>query len=264
MKKATIYLAFALVLILSGCGKAEVPQAEARADLESMAEEMIMTPEAAKIREKSESVSQEDKETAITRRNSDEGVDLESQSDTKPDPEILNAGSEPTRVSESVNPPGSGESASRNPEAGAQPEVTPSQPVQSETASTNPTVAETPIEPIPEQVPEVSEQPPAKTIYDYEFDVEAIRLELIGLGQSMGLTHMTEDDGIACTPDTCSWASPITASENFQGDRLERALKDYVTSMPSLLSAYGGTQITSFCIYVQSNGGGSYTFYFLY
>ena len=125
-----------------------------------------------------------------------------------------------------------------------------------------------PAEPEP-AVPEEPVQPPAepekpKTIYDYAFDAGTIRAELIALGQSMGLTHITEDDGIPCTPDTCSWAAPVTASASFQGDNLERALKDYVTSMPSVIASYGGAQMTSFTIYVQDNGGGSYTFYFLY
>ena len=133
--------------------------------------------------------------------------------------------------------------------------------------------AETPAatqQPSPEPVaPEESVQPPAepekpKTIYDYAFDADAIRSELIAIGQSMGLTHITEDDGIPCTPDTCSWAAPVTASESFQGDNLKRALKDYVTSMPSMIASYGGAQLTNFTIYVQDNGGGSYTFYFLY
>lgn len=118
-------------------------------------------------------------------------------------------------------------------------------------------------------VPEEPVQPPAepeipKTIYDFAFDANAIRAELIAIGQSMGLAHITEDDGIPCTPDTCSWAAPVTASESFQGDNLKRALKDYVTSMPSIIGSYGGAQLTSFSIYVQDNGGGSYTFYFLY
>lgn len=118
-------------------------------------------------------------------------------------------------------------------------------------------------------VPEEPVQPPAqpeipKTIYDFAFDANAIWAELIAIGQSMGLAHITEDDGIPCTPDTCSWAAPVTASESFQGDNLKRALKDYVTSMPSIIGSYGGAQLTSFTIYVQDNGGGSYTFYFLY
>lgn len=166
-------------------------------------------------------------------------------------------------------------------EANSQEPSASSQPKQNESAAPTEApkepAAESPAEPPaaaqpqePEPVaPEEPVQPPAepekpKTIYDYAFDANAIRSELIALGQSMGLTHITEDDGIPCTPDTCSWAAPVTASESFQGDNLKRALKDYVTSMPSMIASYGGTQLTSFTIYVQDNGGGSYTFYFLY
>lgn len=136
-----------------------------------------------------------------------------------------------------------------------------------EPAAEPPAAAQQPSpEPVVPEKP--AEQPPEpekpKSIYDYAFDADAIRSELIAIGQSMGLTHITEDDGIPCTPDTCSWASPVTASEFFQGDNLKRALQNYVTSMPSTIASYGGTQITSFTIYVQDNGGGSYTFYFLY
>lgn len=140
----------------------------------------------------------------------------------------------------------------------AQPEPEPNQPEQ-----TKPT--EPPAEPKQEETSAPAAEPESpKTIYDYAFDVEAIRSELIALGQSMGLTHITDDDGIPCTPDTCSWASPVTASESFQGSNLKRALQNYVTSMPSTIASYGGTQITCFTIYVRDNGRGSYTFYFLY
>ena len=128
-----------------------------------------------------------------------------------------------------------------------------------------PKPTEPPAEPKQEETPVSAVEPESpKTIYDYAFDVEAIRSELIALGQSMGLTHITDDDGTPCTPDTCSWASPVTASESFQGNNLKRALQNYVTSMPSTIASYGGTQITCFTIYVRDNGGGSYTFYFLY
>lgn len=127
-----------------------------------------------------------------------------------------------------------------------------------------PPAAEPPAAREPDPAPTTPEPEKPKSIYDYAFDAGAIRSELIAIGQSMGLTHITEDDGIACTPDTCSWASPVTASESFQGDNLKRALQNYVASMPSVISSYGGTQITCFTIYVQDNGGGSYTFYFLY
>lgn len=123
----------------------------------------------------------------------------------------------------------------------------------------------TPEPPAPTPEPETpTPQPPApKSIYDYEFDVEAIRAELIAIGQSKGLTHVTTDDGNLRTPDNSSWAMPVTASQSFQGDLLKRALQDYVSSMPDVIQMTGGN-IQYFTIYVEPVGNGSYTFYFLY
>lgn len=159
------------------------------------------------------------------------------------------------------------------------PPVQDEQPVQSETLN-QPVQEETeesqPAPPAPVQtdvpdsteptVPEPVETEPSvpKSIYDYEFDIEAIRQELIALGEGMGLTHITTDDGRAVTPDTASWATPVTASESFQGANLERKLKDYVQSMPDIITAYGGNPITLFTIYTEPLGGGSYRIYFLY
>lgn len=103
-----------------------------------------------------------------------------------------------------------------------------------------------------------------KSIYDFEFDVDKIKTELIAVGESMGMTHIVYDEGVQRTPSNTSWSNPITASSSFQGSKLERALKDYVRSMPTIVQSYGGNEIKYFTIYVQSNGNGSYTFYFLY
>lgn len=132
-------------------------------------------------------------------------------------------------------------------------------------AETEPPVTEPPVPAEPPVTEPVETEPPKpKSIYDQDFDIGAIRQELISIGEGLGLSHVTEDDGIPCTPDTCSWASPVTASASFQGERLKQALHGYVTSMPSMVASYGGPQISCFTIYVRDNGGGSYTFYFLY
>ena len=137
----------------------------------------------------------------------------------------------------------------------AQPEEPPIQePAPEEPAAANP--------PAPE--PEEPEPPKPKSIYDYEFDMEAIHQELIALGEGMGLCHITMDDGRAVTPENASWATPVTASESFQGANLERKLKDYVQSMPGIITAYGGNEVTLFTIYAEPLGGGSYRIYFLY
>jgi outer membrane biosynthesis protein TonB len=116
-----------------------------------------------------------------------------------------------------------------------------------------PTKTETPTEPVK-----------PKTAYDYAFDIEAIRSDLIAVGESMGLTHITSDDGTEITPSNSSWATPVTASRSFQGENLKRKLTDYVQSMPSILSSYGGATIEYFTIYIEPLDGGSYRIYFLY
>lgn len=129
----------------------------------------------------------------------------------------------------------------------------PAEPQQPEPAE--PTQPEPPKEPEPEQ---------PKSAYDYGFDMEAIRSDLIALGEGMGLTHITTDNGTTVTPDNASWATPVTASGDFQGDRLKRKLRDYVQSMPALVTAYGGEPIEYFTIYIEPLDGGSYRIYFLY
>lgn len=120
----------------------------------------------------------------------------------------------------------------------------PTPPVQTETAESAP----------PQETP-----PQPKSIYDFEFDIDAIRAELIAVGEGIGLTHSGD-----LTPDNASWATPVTASADFQGENLKRRLKDYVQSMPELITAYGGNSIQYFTIYAEPLGGGSYWIYFLY
>lgn len=98
-----------------------------------------------------------------------------------------------------------------------------------------------------------------KSIYNYEFDVAAIRQELIAIGTGTGL----EVDR-SLTPSDSSWGNTITASTDFQGENLERALKDYVSSMPELITSYGGEPIQYFNIYAEPIEDGGYRFYFLY
>lgn len=111
---------------------------------------------------------------------------------------------------------------------------------------------------------EENKETSSKSIYDYAFDIDAIKKELIKIGENMGLKHKTTDGGKQRTPSNSSWSIPVTANEKLQGKKLERALKDYVSSMPQIIESYGGNKIEDFTIYVENNGNGSYTFYFLY
>lgn len=108
-------------------------------------------------------------------------------------------------------------------------------------------------------VPPQETPPQPKSIYDFEFDIDAIRAKLIAVGEGMGLTHSGD-----LTPDNASWATPVTASADFQGENLKRRLRDYVQSMPELITAYGGNPIQYFTIYAEPLEGGSYRIYFLY
>ena len=154
----------------------------------------------------------------------------------------------PAPESEATAAPETAPVSEPSPETMPASEPTAPPPSEPETAPPAETVA-------PETAPPETE---AKTCYDYPFDMEAIRAELIGVGEAAGLTH-TEGR----TPSNSSWAIPVTASESFQGEALKRSLYDYVSSMPELIVAYGGSPITEFTIYVEDIGGGSYTFYFL-
>ena len=143
------------------------------------------------------------------------------------------------------------------------PQDEPPQKTESETPAVTPETETPPPAPSVQTETTESAPPPAppqpKSIYDYEFDIDAIRAELIAVGEGMGLMHSGD-----LTPDTASWSTPVTASADFQGTNLERRLKDYVQSMPGLITAYGGNQIEYFTIYAEPLGGGSYRFYFLY
>lgn len=266
------------IMLCSACGGAKVDVSEQAETLgggkiEQEETAVFLLPDAETVMRGEESVQAEGEQE--TKGGDDETEDQAQESEgTKASKEQPARRQSETSVSvekaavqrTSSQPSGSGRKDNVPVESPVQPHPTD----QNESASQVPEPAK---ESEPVEIPE-SPEPPAptnasepaveKTIYDYEFDVTAIRSELIALGQSMGLTHITNDDGVPCTPDTCSWASPITASQSFQGDSLKGALRDYVTSMPSVIASYGGTQVTCFTIYVSDNGGGSYTFYFLY
>lgn len=108
-----------------------------------------------------------------------------------------------------------------------------------------------------------TEPPTPKSAYDIPFDIEQIRNELISYGQSLGFRHRTSyKDGTIVTPDNSSWEMPIVASASFSGEALKRSLYDYVSSYVGY-EIYGGEPITDFTIYIRSISGG-YEIYFLH
>lgn len=104
------------------------------------------------------------------------------------------------------------------------------------------------------------EETKPKTAYDYEFDIEAIKADCIGIGQGMGLTLDS-----SLTPDNAAWWNPVTASQSNQGEALKQSLVCYITfHTAENLGAYGMDEITSFNICCEARGNGEYLIYFLF
>lgn len=112
-------------------------------------------------------------------------------------------------------------------------------------------------------------EPPAETVpqepadpYAYPFNIEQIRQDCIALGRSYGFTL---DESL--TPNNSSWAGAETASSNTQGTRLKRLLTEMVEYYsPAYREDMGlpAVNITTFNIYFESTGNGTYRIYFLF
>ena len=240
-KRIAVLTAILLVLGLTGCNntaaKNNPPEPFSSSESNEISSEtdtLPATEETSEVEQTPESTqSTEPAETQSTA----EVRDTESSKEKEPEQTAVQTSApqdEPPQKTESETPAVTHETET----------PPPAPPVQTETTESTP----------PQETP-----PQPKSIYDYEFDIDAIRAELIAVGEGMGLTHSGD-----LTPDTASWSTPVTASADFQGANLERRLKDYVQSMPGLITAYGGNQIEYFTIYAEPLGGGSYRFYFLY
>lgn len=103
---------------------------------------------------------------------------------------------------------------------------------------------------------------PAKSIYEYPYDVEAIKADLKAYGESLGYIYISaKPDGTPLTPDNSSWAVPQSAGPNTKSTILERNLKEYVSFYPTVL--FGADEKKYFNIYIETNGNGEYNFYVL-
>lgn len=238
--KIAVILTILLLFALAGCNN--TPQTEKMPEPFSFSESNEQTSESDTL-----PAAEETKEVEPTSEpvQSTEPVETESTVESKSTESSKPQEPEQTAIQTSApqdEPPQKTES--ETPIVTPETETPPTPPVQTETA---------------ESVPPQETPPQPKSIYDFEFDIDAIRAELIAVGEGMGLTHSGD-----LTPDNASWATPVTASADFQGENLKRRLKDYVQSMPELITAYGGNSIQYFTIYAEPLGGGSYRIYFLY
>lgn len=108
-----------------------------------------------------------------------------------------------------------------------------------------------------------SEKPSTpKTAYDYEFDIHQIRNDLIALAKGYGLTL---DESL--NPNNASWANPVFATKNTQGDLLKRLLNESIQyyADKGFRASMGlpDLGLTIFNIYCESLGNGVYKIYFL-
>mgnify|MGYP000041599075 FL=1 len=239
--KIAVILTILLLFALAGCNN--TPQTE-------------KMPESFSFSESNEQISESDTLPAA-----------EETKEVEPTPEPMQS-TEPAETESTAESRSTESSKQKEPEQTAiqtsAPQDEPPQKTESETPIVTPeTEAPPPAPPVQtetaESVPPQETPPQPKSIYDFEFNIDAIRAELIAVGEGMGLTHSGD-----LTLDNASWATPVTASADFQGENLKRRLKDYVQSMPELITAYGGNPIQYFTIYAEPLGGGSYRIYFLY
>lgn len=251
MKKARIIAVIAaLIVSLSGCANTDRPQTtQDSSGIETVTSETCERTEpedrsSASVSESKESTA-DSSATVKAETESEQAENSQPAAEQSPAPGMQAPQTAvPNNTPKAVEPAPEPKPALPPAEEQPMPE-----PVQTEPVQTEP----------PQEITPAPEESAPKSIYDYEFDVAAIRSELIAVGEATGVTHSGD-----LTPDNASWSTPVTASSDFQGANLERRLKDYVQSMPGLITAFGGNQIEYFTIYAEPLGGGSYRFYFLY
>lgn len=251
MKKRMIAGMMFLVLTVSGCSAVSTAPTtinelaeETRAEVETESTDSILPSESEKADAPVESKATEETE-------SPESAAVPEETASQPIAEEAPKAPEPaaTVSSESKEP-----AAETTPAPTEQPQT-----AQQEPQETQQPIAETP-PPAPPQPTAVPEETKPKTAYDYEFDIEAIKADCIGIGQSMGLNL---DNSL--TPDNAAWWNPVTASQSCQGKALKQSLESYITFHTAAnLGSYGMDELTDFNIYCEARGNGEYLIYFLF
>lgn len=233
MRKKMIAMLFVLILTLSGC--ADVSTAPKESDNYELVTETETAAETESTDSSSFSESKESESAKTdTALESDaevtacEPVDSETPKQTEPVSQDENEASE------------------------TKPAVTES----SSAPTEKPEEAKPPVE-LPQTVHEDTKP---KTAYDYEFDIETVKADCIGIGQNMGLALDS-----SLTPSNSTWWKPVTASQNNQGEALKQSLERYITfHTVENLGAYGIDEITVFNICCEARENGSYSIYFLF
>lgn len=280
--KRTLSLLVAVLTILtaSACASSTIPEVN-QTDLSVLAETSneetkgvaaseAVEPQAetSELTEESDAASEtSDETTAASPASSDQAssdgassgsastVSPSKMESTSPDKTDTPKTPETNKTPDTGNDSGSSDTPSQKPSETEPPKET--------TPKTEPPAETTPPkEPDPPVTSEPTQPSTPKTAYDYEFDINQIRKDMIALAKGYGLTL---DESL--TPSNASWANPVFATKSTQGDLLKRQLiesvqyyadKEYRASMG--LSDLG---LTHFNIYCESLGGGEYRIFFL-
>ena len=222
MKKSIFAVLLALIMLLGGCSNVST------APTRNYESELVTETEAAAEAESTESVSS-------------------SESNESKAPETSAALETATEVTE-CEPVQSEMVKQTEPVKRIEAETPATKPT---TENYNPPTVETPTQAASEN---------AKTAYDFEFDMEAIKADCISIGQSMGLRLDT-----SLTPSNASWWNPVTASRSNQGEALKQSLESYIKfHTAENLSAYGIDEISDFNICCEAKGNDEYLVYFLF
>ena len=250
MKKRMIAGMVLLMLTISGCSAVSTAPTtinelaeETRAEAETDSTDSILPSESEKADTPVESKALEETE-------SPESAAAPEETASQPIAEEAPKAPEPaaTISSESKEP-----AAEATPAPTEQPQAAQQQPQEAQPQAETPP----PIQPQPTAAPEETKP---KTAYDYAFDIEAIKADCIGIGQSMGLSLDS-----SLTPDNAAWWNPVTASQSNQGEALKQSLESYITFHTAAnLGSYGMDEITDFNIYCEARGNGEYLIYFLF
>ena len=120
---------------------------------------------------------------------------------------------------------------------------------------------EMPTEPVtvpPTQAP--TEAPTEKSIWDYPFDVEAIRAQLIEWGEATGMKHITEVEGWGqITPENSSYNLPRSIDRTWCGEKAANRLKGWIEySQTELQLTQGGNPLEYFTIWLEVMDNGEF------
>lgn len=246
MKKQMIAGLLLLVLTVSGCSAVSTapteinePVKETRAEAETESTDSIFLSESKETDVPVESEAPEETESSESTAAPKQSQPIAEKNSNTPEPAAVI----PTKDN-------------KQPAA----ETTPAPTEQPQTAQQEPQETQQPPTETPPQPTASPEETKPKTAYDYEFDIEAIKADCIGIGQSMGLSLDS-----SLTPDNAAWWNLVTASQSNQGDALKQSLESYITFHTAAnLGSYGMDEITDFNICCEARGNGEYLIYFLF